>query len=236
VAKAADVGASDGAAAGHGFTSAGIALGRPAYTSPEQAGADPNVDYRADIYSFGCVAYEMLCGESPFTGRLVQEMVAAHITQIPVSITSRRANVPEPLASPVMRCLEKRPDDRPQAATEVLAALDGVATPPDGTTASREGRRRRVRWIAGSAVMAAAAIGGVLLPRSRANGPFIIRETKVIASSPELQIDPSISPDGKLVAYAAGPIGAMRIYVRQLDASGPPVAVSRALAGVRAGR
>jgi serine/threonine protein kinase len=64
-----------------GTTSLGVALGTPAYMSPEQASADPNVDYRADIYSFGVLAYELLTGQPPFVGRTPQQMLAAHVNE-----------------------------------------------------------------------------------------------------------------------------------------------------------
>src|SRR5438105_9813692 len=139
-----------------GLTSLGVALGTPAYMSPEQASADPSVDHRADIYSLGVLAYELLTGQPPFAGRTPQNLLAANVTEAPEAISRRRASLPPALAALVMRCLEKRPADRPQSASEVVHALDDITTPgggttPTGTQASRGGSRR---W---SAIVAAAA-------------------------------------------------------------------------------
>src|SRR5258707_10921758 len=142
VAKA--LSASTNAAHG-GLTSLGVALGTPAYMSPEQASADPSVDHRADIYSVGVLAYELLTGQPPFAGRTPQHLLAAHVTEAPEPITRRRASLPPALAALVMRCLEKRPADRPQSASEVVHALDDITT--------RGGSRR---W--GAIAAAAAAV------------------------------------------------------------------------------
>jgi serine/threonine-protein kinase len=131
VAKALDVAGQD--ADKHTLTSLGIALGTPAYMSPEQASADPQVDHRADLYSFGCVAYEMLAGSSPFAGRPAPQTLAAQVQEQPESIAKRRPAVPPALAALIMSCLEKRPGDRPQSASEVLAALDAIGTPTGGS-------------------------------------------------------------------------------------------------------
>ncbi len=116
------------------ITSLGVALGTPAYMAPEQATADPLTDHRADIYAWGVLAYETLTGATPFGGRSSQAMLAAHVTEAPELVRNRRSSVPPALASIVMRCLEKRPADRPQSATELVKALDAIATPTDGTS------------------------------------------------------------------------------------------------------
>ena len=115
------------------MTSIGVALGTPAYMSPEQASADPNVDLRADIYSFGVLAYELLTGQPPFSGRTPQNLLAAHVTETPEFVSRRRTAIPHALAVLVMRCLEKRAADRPQSALDLVHALDQINTPSGGT-------------------------------------------------------------------------------------------------------
>ncbi len=115
------------------LTSVGIALGTPSYMAPEQAAADPFVDHRADIYALGAMAYEMLTGKPPFGGS-PQMVLAAHVTQAPEPVTSRRASVPPALATLVMKCLEKKAADRWQSASEVHQALELMATPSGGMT------------------------------------------------------------------------------------------------------
>jgi tetratricopeptide (TPR) repeat protein len=114
------------------LTSIGVALGTPAYMSPEQASADPHVDHRADLYAVGAMAYEMLTGQPPFTGMSSQQVLAAHITTTPTPIASKRPSVSPALNQLVMRCLEKKPADRIQHATEMLAQLQAIATPSGG--------------------------------------------------------------------------------------------------------
>jgi serine/threonine protein kinase/Flp pilus assembly protein TadD len=122
-----------GAAAAGTLTSIGVALGTPAYMAPEQAAADPATDLRADIYSFGVMAYEMLAGHPPFPGRSMQAMLAAHATELPPPISTLRPAAPPALAALVMRCLEKRPGDRPQSAAEVARELESLSL--SGSTA-----------------------------------------------------------------------------------------------------
>jgi tRNA A-37 threonylcarbamoyl transferase component Bud32/tetratricopeptide (TPR) repeat protein len=115
------------------LTQLGTSVGTPAYISPEQAAGDPNVDHRADIYSLGCMAYELLTGQPPFAGRTPQRTLAAHLTEAPVEVGSLRPELPPALAALVMQCLEKDPAARPQSAAEIASTLDGVTT---GSSAS----------------------------------------------------------------------------------------------------
>ncbi|MEP7347608.1 MAG: protein kinase, partial [Gemmatimonadaceae bacterium] len=129
--------ATEGDGGAGGLTSVGIVLGTPAYMAPEQAAGDPSTDHRADIYALGVVAYELLTGQAPFAGRPAGALIAAHMIEAPESLVRRRPGVPAPLAALVMRCLEKRPSDRPQHAEDVLHELDRV---PIALAQERQGR------------------------------------------------------------------------------------------------
>ncbi|HEX3234941.1 MAG TPA: serine/threonine-protein kinase [Gemmatimonadales bacterium] len=164
VAKAVSVSAEGQETAG--LTSLGVALGTPAYMAPEQATGDPQIDHRADIYSLGAMAYEMLTGRPPFMGRSAQAVLAAQVVEMPEPVERLRPAVPSALATLVASCLAKRPADRPQSAHEVMNLLDTLATPSGGmaptlattvpTIAAVPPRRRR-------AVLAGAAATCVLL-------------------------------------------------------------------------
>ena len=104
--------------------SAGIALGTPAYMAPEQAAADPTIDHRADIYALGCVAYEMLTGKPPFSGRSPQKILAAQVAERPVPLARVRPDLNPALEMIVMRCLEKNPDHRWQDADDLTDELN----------------------------------------------------------------------------------------------------------------
>jgi TolB-like protein/tetratricopeptide (TPR) repeat protein len=149
------------------LTTAGIALGTPAYMSPEQAMADPHADHRSDIYAFGVLAYEVLTGRTPFQGGSPQELLAAHVTTPAVPVAQYRATIPPALAALVMRCLEKKPADRPQRAEELIPSLEAVLTAGAGITPHHEApqpetpdaaRSSSVRWRRPLLITAAAVI------------------------------------------------------------------------------
>ena len=81
------------------LTQLGSSIGTPAYMAPEQAAGDPTIDHRADLYAFGCTAYELLTGQPPFANRSVAALFAAHLTEAPMPVASRRADVPPALAA-----------------------------------------------------------------------------------------------------------------------------------------
>ena len=176
VAKALSAARSDGSGAEQRaststLTSFGVALGTPAYMAPEQAAADPNVDHRADIYSLGCVAYEMLTGAPPFAGKTPQQTLAAHVTTEPAAITATRRDLAPPLAELVMRCLAKQPGDRPQTAGEVVAALDSlVATSGTHAPFASALRGRLTRTALLAAVLVGVAAAAAVAVRARFAG------------------------------------------------------------------
>lgn len=110
------------------LTQMGTALGTPAYMAPEQAAGDPDTDYRADFYAFGCMAYELLTGRPPFEARTPQRLLAAHMGETARPVTDARPDTPPALADLVARCMAKEPSERPANADELLAALDAVST------------------------------------------------------------------------------------------------------------
>ena len=119
-----------------GLTTAGIAIGTPAYMAPEQLAGDPAADHRLDLYAVGLLAYELLIGSSPFSSSSPQATMAAQLTRTPEPLHELRPEVPRDLSELIMRCLEKIPDDRPQTAIELQRQLEGVSTPRGAVMAS----------------------------------------------------------------------------------------------------
>jgi serine/threonine-protein kinase len=110
------------------LTATGIAIGTPAFMSPEQSAGDRDLDGRSDLYSLGVVAYQMLCGDLPFNASSTPALLVKHLSERPVPI-DQRASVPPDLARAVMLLLEKNPDDRFQNAAELVSALDTGSMP-----------------------------------------------------------------------------------------------------------
>jgi serine/threonine-protein kinase len=127
------------------ITQAGAGIGTPAYMAPEQAVGDASIDHRADLYSLGCLAYEVFTGKPPFAGMHGPQLVAAHLTTEPEPVTSGRADVPPAAAAVIARCLQKDPARRPQSAREVLEQLDPSAGAPAAVPASRP--LQVLRWV-----------------------------------------------------------------------------------------
>ena len=114
-------------AGGARMTETGMSLGTPHYMSPEQAMGEREITARSDVYALGCVLYEMLLGEPPFTGPTAQSIVAKVMSEKPARLTSRRDRIPPEVEDAVLTALEKLPADRFATAAEFAAALDAVA-------------------------------------------------------------------------------------------------------------
>lgn len=105
------------------ISSSGLLIGTPEYMSPEQARGLAELDHRSDLYALGCVVYEMLSGEQPFTGPTVQAVIARQIADRPPSIRLVRPQVPEGMEAAVFRALSKEPGERPASGRELVRLL-----------------------------------------------------------------------------------------------------------------
>jgi serine/threonine protein kinase/tetratricopeptide (TPR) repeat protein len=156
-------------------TGTGLVLGTPMYMSPEQASGQLRLDGRSDIYSLGCVLYEMLAGEPPFNAATPQAIAARHAYDTPTPLKIRRPGLSAQLDQLVTRAMQKLPADRFASAAEFEAALPHYPTPPEAqeptvpTTAFRRSRHvSRAGWAAIGAVTLAAAITATAFHRRTA--------------------------------------------------------------------
>jgi tetratricopeptide (TPR) repeat protein/TolB-like protein len=171
--------------AGATLTQLGTAVGTPAYMAPEQAAGDPATDHRADIYAFGCMAYELLAGQPPFPGLPPHRLLVAHMSETPKPVAELRPDCPPGLSMLVMQCVAKNPGSRPASATELLQRLDAVASSSSqqGTMPAilMGGRPMLMRALGvyavafvGVAIVARAAIIAIGLPEWVFPGALII--------------------------------------------------------------
>ncbi|HSR92335.1 MAG TPA: protein kinase, partial [Gemmatimonadales bacterium] len=215
------------AAGGERLTETGLAVGTPAYMSPEQAAGDRDLDGRSDLYALACVLYEMLAGEPPFRGPTVEAVVRQHLTVEPRSVTQLRPAVPAEVAEALNRALAKTPADRFNPVGQFSEALGrGTLAPRDGGTRVVSAPRSRAPVFAALAILALGAIG-IWYWRHRGPAPVEVQRRTQVTLDPGLEIDPALSPDGKFIAYS-GSTGAL--MVRQVE-GGVPIAVVRDAGG-----
>jgi eukaryotic-like serine/threonine-protein kinase len=176
------------AAGGDRLTESGLALGTPAYMSPEQGTGSTRLDGRTDVYALGCVLYEMLAGQPPFTGPTAQAVLARHAIDPVPSLRTVRSTVSQELSRVVHRALAKVPADRYPSAgafAEALAA-PGVGTTHETVTVLtpvRDFRRRRMLMAGGVGLLAAVAIAVVTTARSRDAKPVTV-DPALVAVAP----------------------------------------------------
>jgi serine/threonine-protein kinase len=154
-----------GVAASSKLTETGASIGTPAYMSPEQLIGSSELDGRTDLYSLGCVLYEMLAGTPPFAGVTGESLAHQHLSVEPRPVTAVRPGVPEPVARAVTRALAKAAADRYRTAAEFSAALEVRDAP---TVVTRPRLARAVAWAAVAAILlglAAWRVGPMLLAR-----------------------------------------------------------------------
>jgi Tol biopolymer transport system component len=225
-----------------GMTGAGMIIGTPEYMSPEQV-EGKDVDHRSDIYSLGIILYEMLTGRVPFEGDTPLAIGMKHKDEIPRDLRELNPQIPDGLSRLVLKCLEKSKEQRYQTAEELRADLETIekgipiaerAVPRRRPMTSKEITvkfRLKKLVLPASVLIVLLAVAVYFLFR---RGPEIfdvkIGRTQQITHDPGLEIDPAISPDGKMIAYAAGVVGKMSLYVRQI-AGGRPIALTTSLPG-----
>ncbi len=221
-------------AGGTRLTETGLSLGTPHYMSPEQASGSPDVDGRSDVYALGCVTYEMLVGEPPYSGPNAQAIMSKVLTQPVPSVRRDRETVPPAMEMAVHKALARLPADRFATADQFSAALrqsldtsiSGVSYP--AFPASPAARSSDRLWKIVASAMAAVALGAVALwgpwkgddtsdpaPVYRLSVP--IAPLAVTDHTPASAV--ALSPDGSLLAYVSGDGGMGQIYLRHLGAS-----------------
>jgi len=229
-------------------TRAGVILGTAAYMSPEQA-KGAAVDRRTDIWAFGVVLYEMLCGKAPYTDKSVQETLARVLKEDP-SWNALPAETPRAVRRLLERCLRKDPKQRLRDVGDARLAIDehlahpaeeaATAAPSDAgqAPAATPLWRRALPW-GGMAVFAAAAVLGFWRPWSRVTGPgerIALRLNSDIGVEGTLVMETgsseALSPDGSRIVYAVTDAsGKQQLYLRSLDQLQATV-----LAGTEGGR
>jgi serine/threonine-protein kinase len=190
------------------MTETGMSLGTPHYMSPEQAMGEREITVRSDVYALGCVLYEMLVGEPPFTGPTAQSIVAKVLTEVPRPLLPQRHTIPPHVEAAVLQALEKLPADRfPTAAAFADALTHAVAvttvTRPATPGAMASDARRWRRIAVGVAAVAIGCTGLAAWGWLRARVPAAVSRfaIELEGRDPFYFAQGAISPDGSRIAY-----------------------------------
>ncbi len=171
------------AAGSERLTETGLAIGTPAYMSPEQSMAERDVDGRSDLYALGSVLYEMLAGEPPYTGPTAHAILAKRMTNPAPSVRTIRETVPPSVDRALTRALAKAPADRFPTATQFAEALNDSGTTAPAVVGAGAGRKRA--WaVGGVSLLALSLLGGWIFMRARRSP--VVPSASVIAVLPFL--------------------------------------------------
>jgi eukaryotic-like serine/threonine-protein kinase len=196
-------------------TQAGVLLGTAAYMSPEQAKAK-SVDRRADIWAFGCVVYEMLTGKRAFDGETVTDTLAAVIMKEP-DWSQLPAKTPTRVRVLLQRCLQKDPKQRLRDIGDARISLDEVLSdvpePTPSVSAAFSPRRRLIFAIVGTAGLIIVGLAAYFLGRNNASTALPTMHFSAVTNFSGVQGDPSLSPDGRSIAFISNRDGHFNIYV-----------------------
>jgi serine/threonine-protein kinase len=219
------------------MTETGMSLGTPTYMSPEQAMGEREITARSDVYALGCVAYEMLTVEPPFTGATAQAIVARMMTEAPRPLTTQRRTVPPQVEAAVLTALEKLPADRFASAREFSEALRGkggtlATTAARGVGPGTAPRERAVRnplvlGLAAALLLTAGVAAVEWRAAHRAETPAVVRfsvpvSSSMLVSNAALGTNMAVSPDGRMLAYPlTGKNGIAHLALRPLNETTP---------------
>ncbi len=213
-----------------------MSLGTPHYMSPEQAMGERDLDARTDVYALGCVLYEMLTGEPPFSGPSAQAIIAKVMTERPTAPSATRDTVPEAVEDAVLTALAKLPVDRFTSAAEFAAALS------DGRTATRSTARRAATVTDRRPLLALAALAAALavvaaVGWSRAAAPATDRalayQIHLTASESDVGFvaaQVALSADGGVIVFSDTVGGTRQLWVKERG-----VAEARPIPGTQGG-
>ncbi len=223
------------AAGGESLTRTGMAVGTPVYMSPEQALGSRELDARSDVYSMGCVVYEMLAGHPPFMGTTAQEILRRHTTDPVPSLGSARSGISVTVERAILKALAKEPVDRWAGAQEFADAL--VAQP--GGTAAPSGRLRHAGLTVGALALAAFGFVAALMTRRTSAPPSTSTRLAVLpfenlGDSADAYFADGVSDAvrGKLTALPGLEVIARASSMTYRQSGKPPQEVAREL-GVR---
>jgi eukaryotic-like serine/threonine-protein kinase len=217
------------------LTNTGLALGTPSYMSPEQAAGEREVDARSDIYSLGCLLYEMLAGEPPFTGATAQAILARKAVAPVPQLSIVRDTVPADVEAIVNKALAKAPADRFATAAQfgdaIRRSLAELATNDSGSQSLRKSRSdlrsdaylrtNRRRWgIAAAVVVVLLAAAGIAqFLRTRTPSERVREEPTALTEVADAATSPALSPDGRMLTFLRSSstfYGPGEIYVKIL--------------------
>ena len=222
------------AAAGGRMTETGLSLGTPHYMSPEQATAEKELTGRSDVYSLGCVLYEMLTGNPPHTGASAQQIIMKIVTEEAAPVTRLRRSVPANVADAVATAVERLPADRFASAKAFADALADPGFVAPGTRAHPAVGAPLARSSARRLILVAAASGLVLgllglfvgltwrrqsEPQPEVRFGLALPDSARYVDTPGRSL--AITPDGRALVYSGGTISARRLYLRRLDQPEP---------------
>jgi Tol biopolymer transport system component len=201
-------------------TEPGTVMGTVGYMSPEQV-KGLAVDERSDIFSFGAVLYEMLAGRRAFQRDTTAETMTAILREEPPESPSSGTSGVSPALDRIVRhCLEKKPEQRFQSASDIGFALETSTTTSSGAAPAASPPMHRGRVLAGAALLLAVAVAGWFASaalRKRASPAATLAGVSRFSHDAGISEWPTWSPDGSLLAFASNRTGNFEIYVRRVD-------------------